>query len=74
MFLMALPLIRIAFRRQPELGRKLTYGAIAVGLVHGTWLIARSQPDDAVESLEVFHTPQTAVNNGRGASPPASAR
>ena len=45
MFLMVIPLIRIAFRRQPELGRKLTLGAIGVGLVHGAWLISRSQPD-----------------------------
>ena len=51
MFLMALPLIRIIFRKQPALRDRLFYGGIAVGLIHGTWLIARSQPEDHQEQF-----------------------
>lgn len=70
LFLMALPLIRIAFRKNPVLRDRLFYGGIAVGLVHGTWLISRSAPDQGGQHVEEekFYTPPSAINQ-RAAGP-----
>ncbi len=68
LFLVVIPLIRIAFRRQPALGRKLTFGAIGVGLVHGAWLIARSQPDGTEE--EGLQPPAAAAGRAAAAAAP----
>ena len=72
LFLVVIPLIRIAFRRQPALGRKLTFGAIGVGLMHGAWLIARSQPDGTEE--EGLQPPAAAAAAGRAAAAAAPLR
>jgi hypothetical protein len=50
LFLTALPLIRIAFKNNPPLRNKLFYGAVAVGLCHGAWLIARTGEDEEEEA------------------------
>lgn len=49
LFLMGLPLIRLIFRKQPILRDRLFYGGVALGLIHGTYLIARSQPEEEEE-------------------------
>lgn len=58
LFLMGLPLIRIALKHNPVLRDRVFYSCVGLGLIHGTWLIARSQPD---EEAEEFHTPTNAV-------------
>jgi hypothetical protein len=52
LFLTALPLIRIVFRRQPVLRDRLFFSAIGVGLVHGTWLITRTPEDSSVVTMQ----------------------
>lgn len=69
MFLMVLPLIRIVFRKQPVLRNRLFYGGIAVGLIHGTWLIARPNTPEDGHELEQFYTPPSAVNSPKRAAP-----
>ncbi len=48
LFLTALPLIRIGLRHNPRLRDRVFYGAVGVGLLHGTWLITRSEKSDEV--------------------------
>ena len=48
LFLAFLPLIRIAFKKQPVLRDRLFYGTIALGVVHGVTLISTSTPREKV--------------------------
>jgi hypothetical protein len=49
-FAPTLPLIRIAFRHKPVLRDRLFFGTIALGLMHGAWLISKSY--DAEEATQ----------------------
>jgi len=61
-----LPLIRIVFRHNPPLRNRLFAGAIGAGLVHGTWLILRS--NQVADHPEVFYQPHQVRTLSGGAS------
>lgn len=53
MFLMGLPLVRIAFRRNPVVRDRVFWGYLMTGFFHHAYLIARAD-DEGERSQEVY--------------------